>query len=361
MPMSPGTSPKPERQPFRVKFGRCPDGRIIPVEDANRDTRYECPACRSPLTLKSGQIRAKHFAHAANSNCSPETVQHKVAKTLLCEAVRAWREDDAPVPQLHRPKRTCWICLDTVPQALPETVLSARQEVPVAGGRVADVGLFGADGLLAVIEVLWSHAVDEDKQSQLEQAGIPWGEVDASDVLKDALHWRLVQDRFRPLREAECSRCRATIRNARARVEELLERDGVTLPDSRNYRVGVTRCSSCGGDMLFFRWPAGSPIPPRPKAVHLEMLPFDSPRPTRWANRCPCGGAEDGPEFEAHPNWDGGGCNCLQCILFRSLNDLPERLPGSSVDGWMSALVGPWPHLDPSDGGQDPVDEGEGR
>lgn len=356
MPMNASTSPAPERAPFRVEFGRCPDGRIIPVGDANRDTRYECPACGCSLVLKSGQIRAKHFAHAANSSCSPETVQHRVAKAYLCEAVRAWREDGGPAPRLLRPGRTCQICGDQLPQELPAAVLSAGEEVPVAGGRVADVGLFGIDGLLAVMEVRWSHAVDEDKRLQFEQAGVLWGEVDAADILNDPLQWHLVQDKFKPYRRAICRDCRATIRHAHARVRALAERDGVTLPDKRNYRVGLTRCSSCQSDMLFFVWPVGSPIPPRPETIFLEMLPLDSPRTSRWINRCPCGGSEEGADGEPHTRWDGGGCNCRQCVVFRTLNDLPQRLPDSSVRCWTSPTIGPWPHLDSRLGGERPHD-----
>lgn len=354
MPMSPGSSPRAERAPFRVEFGRCPDGRIIPVGDANRDTRFQCPGCSCPLVLKSGQIKAKHFAHAANSNCSPETVQHRVAKAYLCEAVRAWREDGAPAPQLLRPKRTCVVCGELVPQDLPVTVLYAREEVRVADERVADVGLFGVDGLLAVMEVRWSHAVDEVKQLQLEQAGIPWSEVDASDILKDALHWRLVQDKFKPIKEVICGACRATIRNGPARVLELAERDGVTLPDPESFRVGLTRCYACRNDMLFFLWPDGSPSRPRPKTIQLDIRSYDSPRASRLVNRCPCGGAEEGADYAPHTQWDGSGCNCRQCVLYRTLNGLPRLLPPALNHRWMSPLVGPWPHLDPHTGGGPP-------
>ena len=53
--------------------------------DKNFRDKYSCINCNGILIPKKGKIRAHHFAHKAESNCSYETYLHKVAKLKFYE------------------------------------------------------------------------------------------------------------------------------------------------------------------------------------------------------------------------------------------------------------------------------------
>ena len=62
--------------------------KYISIIDAIKGNCYICPSCKNDVIVKQGDIKVKHFAHKANSNCSyythpSESQQHQEGKLLL--------------------------------------------------------------------------------------------------------------------------------------------------------------------------------------------------------------------------------------------------------------------------------------
>ena len=72
--------------PFALK-----DGRLVHISEVENGLQPEClcPACESPLVARKGSLKIHHFAHAAESDCQPETLLHILGKQLLVEKVEA--------------------------------------------------------------------------------------------------------------------------------------------------------------------------------------------------------------------------------------------------------------------------------
>lgn len=144
-------------------------GQAFHVSDCQRENEFFCPECRERVVLKLGDIRVHHAAHKANSTCpatNPETAIHLNTKYYLVEKLKA-----AQTVRFH--KSTCTGC------GQEETITvsdwdDVAAEVTWEGYRL-DVGLSKAGQVIAAIEVLVSHKVDQTKKSRLES--IPWIEI----------------------------------------------------------------------------------------------------------------------------------------------------------------------------------------
>lgn len=47
------------------------NGSTVWAKDAEKGEKYFCPCCNEPTILKSGKIKAPHFAHKSHHNCDP--------------------------------------------------------------------------------------------------------------------------------------------------------------------------------------------------------------------------------------------------------------------------------------------------
>lgn len=189
---------------FRIPFARDTDGIEVRPEHATAGS-FTCPDCGTLVShrrahLREGNPVRAHFAHHPNIACGfsqGEGELHLRAKHAVMEAVASRR----PVTLARR----CPACGRETAQRLPEHVVRASLEHRLASGRRADVALFDdSDGLLAVIEILETHAVDELKRADL--VGLRWCEIQARDILASD-RWALVQDELLPF---TCRPCRYT-------------------------------------------------------------------------------------------------------------------------------------------------------
>lgn len=266
---------------FLIPFGNDQEGNLVRRHDATRDRRYSCPNCGEPLILRTGDIRAKHFAHLGESPCAPETVLHAIAKRRVAEAIQAWRLGTCPVPQI---KRKCTCCHQPHLQPLPDKVLSASLEYRLPSGRVADVALLGDNGPVAVIEIYVTHLVPQEKSGNLD---VPWVELNGDEVVANPMMWKPRTDGFNPY---TCGYCK-TQRIRRERASERVSRQlGIQLPWG-NYHAEPAKCYRCKRDILVFTWPGHimwavkrppEPIPPTVKFTYTRTTG------TRyWVNTCP--------------------------------------------------------------------------
>lgn len=175
---------------------------LVHADQAERSPDYTCPSCQEKMVLKAGEVRSRHFSHLPGSlaTCTPESQEHFAAKHLVAQILRDGKNHHL----VMLPCRGCNVLqrgqFDLI------RIAEAFTERRLPTGHVGDVAGYGAEQeLLLVVEILWSHKVPSDKIECLQDAGIPWIELDASAVLKDPNIWIAKRCSDRPL----CLRCSA--------------------------------------------------------------------------------------------------------------------------------------------------------
>lgn len=261
---------------FKVPVALDGDGRLIGRDDAVKGASYRCPACRTRLVFKAGQVRARHFAHAPTYACYPETVVHETAKQLIAQVVIDWATRGGPRPTVEK---RCKMCFRSFDENLGR-IDGAAVEHRLADGLVADVALMRESRAVAVVEVLVSHAVDVDKARRLT---MPWLEVRGEDVVADPLRWKPVASgNVRPL---ICERCTARDRSA----AELCRALGMTYDDNR-YLAETYSCYRCHKKTPVFAWRREqlweTRIPPKPMPRTVEWRRSATLGRHYWANTC---------------------------------------------------------------------------
>jgi hypothetical protein len=153
-----------------------------------RRPRATCPVCGRRLTLKLGQIRRHHAAHAPTDRCAatrPETALHIDLKYHLAAELERSAASRAPLTI----RLTCaGSGKSSCDERRVGEWLSAWDEVRVEARideRRPDIVLRHAGRDVGAIEVLVSHAVDADKADVFAAGGIPWIEVRADAPLLD--------------------------------------------------------------------------------------------------------------------------------------------------------------------------------
>lgn len=169
-----------------------------------RRPRAECPECGRPLTLKLGHIRRHHAAHAPGDRCvatNPETALHIDVKFHIASAltgaigsglplmIRRRCAGAGPASLSLRSAQACDALHDYAwTRDWDEVIVEPR--LGAAGHTRPDILLRRGGRPIAAIEVLVSHAVDEEKAAALETAAVPWVEVSADvDLLAIDAGW----------------------------------------------------------------------------------------------------------------------------------------------------------------------------
>lgn len=139
--------------PFAIRAGQ-----LIHISEVENGLQPDCvcPACKSPLVARKGSLKVHHFAHAAESNCQPETVMHLLGKQLLAEKIEAAIREGVPLWLSWN----CEDCRDS--HAIDLTQNIAQVAVEHALGTLRpDVALLDAQHAPAVIlEVVVTHPPD---------------------------------------------------------------------------------------------------------------------------------------------------------------------------------------------------------
>lgn len=254
---------------FKVPFALDGADRLVAPEDASRRAQYRCPLCMGVVDLHAGEQKRRHFHHRGGPRaCAAESVSHLVAKELIARAIMDWKDGGEP-PKIVR-RCASEGCARGCTQEMPRKVLRAELERKLPNGRVVDVALVGPGDLcIAAVEVLQTHAVDDDKAREL---GVPWLEVSAEQVCATA--GRVldpVTDRLLPWLCDE----HAPARKARAKQQReeqlsyaaLLRALPFALEDYPGFRVEGTGTCARGHAALVFAWEGREPPFPRPPLV----------------------------------------------------------------------------------------------
>lgn len=230
------------------------------AETARRKEPYCCLECDTPVGLRAGQIRVKHFYHLTPSDCKGEGVIHKAAKLRLKEIFEDSLQG-GPLPRLIvqcaslRSYRIPKGCERVMRNSVNYRFTSVAEEVTVSPYRL-DVALLDQEQVTFGIEVFHQHRVQALKAATLN---VPWIEVDATAVLNDAL--QLV-----PLSSSLdlelCLRCQS---RDPAEVPTFV----ATLPPSAKPCDIITRCVTLSLNLKAFLRPARCFFDPTPKHLYL--------------------------------------------------------------------------------------------
>lgn len=296
------------RAGLAVPLGLAPDGMLVLPWSADPAVAYLCPGCGAPLRLRRSKVRRAHFAHRRGEGCAPDSLLHRTAKRLVVRVIEEWKAGTGARPCIDRPCPV-WHCDGGVVQDLPDDITHARAEVRLPDGSVADVMLYRGEEPACVVEILATHAVDEEKARRLI---LPWVELDAADLLDRPYWWVATQDGLKPF---VCPRCRA---HAAARWEELAEvaararaaaaSAGQSLPPSPPYQAAPHRCWRCGREMAVYVWPGGgghsARKPPSPRPTTVRLCATEGYGAEYWANCCPACNAVQGDGYLRRGNQD---------------------------------------------------------
>lgn len=173
--------------PVSFAYGRR-DGRLAFVGDLDekRDRGLACgclcPECRRPLQAHLGSRKAWHFQHhVEEARCNPQPM------TLLHAFVR---DELALRKTLQVPVVTVYSKLEVLGRTVLESVQVPAESFVFKGGQVElrgdgvqpDVVFDPEEGVTLVLEVRYTHAVDEEKLRRLHRNYVKAVEFDVSDL-----------------------------------------------------------------------------------------------------------------------------------------------------------------------------------
>ena len=308
---------------FKVPFGLSTDQSLIAAESAIKGIIYFCPSCGEQLTFRSGEFKAKHFAHRADTTCSSETVLHAIAKRRIQQVVLDWLAGGA-APVLVRkclwgPLLENYECQNTVLQPLPrERVTEVVLEQALPDLRKPDVLLLLNGTPVLAIEVLVTHKVDAKKAHDL--GALSWIELDAAAVLETPHTWSPLQMNLTG--RSACASCRL-LQMKNMEVARLALRR-FQLPWPTGYAVGVAECYHCHSDIPIYEWinwdlldafeePSSTGEhfdlwldrkypPPEPRPLTVQFRYSKALGERHWVNVCPACKWIQG-NYSVRPDW----------------------------------------------------------
>lgn len=305
---------------LQVPYGIDESGTLIKADNAKSDIDYFCPACSTKLVLRSGEIRARHFAHSVDANCSSESIMHKTAKYLIHTAITKNALGEENKLEIYTQCPDCQNCYFlTIP---PKTFSFARLEVYV-DSFICDVVAYKNDEMTLAVEVHYTNKVSAQKSKQLP---IYWIELEAESIIKNSFKWQPIKSR---LKKISCQPCKEKFKE----IEKVATHWGVDKslysvkkePEFAKYIAAIETCFKCEQDIPVFWWhgvPFCQTKPPEPKPKTIKYKYSKAYGGSYWANTCAnCGVMQ--------------GDNHLYILEDAVLDDLPlsnmdEHLEGQS-------------------------------
>ncbi|WP_417596883.1 competence protein CoiA family protein [Oceanospirillum sp.] len=268
---------------LKIPYGVNTSGEFTSAYSAEKGSVYFCPCCGERLIYRDGDVRAKHFAHPASSNCSFESVLHITAKELI----RSIIENNADGRQEINLENHCQNCGVLFSSKLPiNTFSSAGLEVKV-GDYICDVVGYRNGSIGLAIEILNTHAVDAIKARNLQ---VYWVELKAEDVLNNPENWIPLQSN---LKKSYCPDCKNHLKHVRQVADKYgIDRSlysPIKNPAKANYLADIETCFRCGHEIPVFWW-RGVPFcevkPPSPMPKTIQYRYSKRYGGSYWANTC---------------------------------------------------------------------------
>ena len=164
------------------------NGEIAHISDVQSGLECDCtcPACKTPLVARKGDIRTHHFAHHQESGSEGciETALHCYAKQVIKEHQKVTVPEDfikvqAIDQQGHNHQRQLHITSALIEfEKVELEVFKENYRADAIGSPYEDQSLD--------IEVRVTHEVDAEKQQKAKAANSYMIEIDLSDIERDA-------------------------------------------------------------------------------------------------------------------------------------------------------------------------------
>jgi len=270
---------------LQVPYGVSQHGDLVPAREADATAVYACPGCAGLLVLHAGAVRAKHFAHKANTACDGETLAHITAKLLVAKIIDEHCNSKTRITLLC----TCSKCDSPVQRELPHSAFTTSALEEKIGSFVCDVVAFKENRPVLAVEIFNTHSVGDEKAQQLE---LPWIELKAAEVLADPFNWRPVQMHLKP---TLCFDCKAQ----RSELERVAARWKLPLSEPL-YVAAVALCWGCKEEIIWYWWrgvPFAQERPPAPGPRTLQFRFSKMYGGKYWMNICPGCRAPQGDNF----------------------------------------------------------------
>lgn len=268
---------------LKVPYGLNSAGELVAAEHVSKGETYCCPGCGEQLIHRSGEFRAKHFAHPPASNCTIESVLHITAKRLIRNAINGNASNQKSI-SLRNHCQSCGAEFNT--NLPPQTFSFSKEEVRV-GEYVCDVAGYRDDEIALSIEILNTHEVDQKKAKNL---AVHWIELKAEDVIANSYQWNPTQGRLKAL---YCKPCKDHIKHVRAVADKWgIDRSlysPIKNPSAASYIADTETCFKCKKEIPVFWW-RGVPFcetePPDPKPKTIKYRNSKQYGGSYWANTC---------------------------------------------------------------------------
>lgn len=90
------------------------NNRLIHIKSVNKELKekYSCCNCNGDLIARMGKVKAHHFSHKSDGNCSYESYLHKVAKIKFYEKYSKCLKSNEPFYLEYKTELTCVSCKD---------------------------------------------------------------------------------------------------------------------------------------------------------------------------------------------------------------------------------------------------------
>ena len=181
-----------------------------------------CPVCMTPVILKLGKVRVKHYAHKPEVVCAitqPETFLHYTTKYHIYNQLLSGNH-------LYVGQQCSNDCGESRNYLWVSDWGKVEIETDISN-FTPDILLTGKDGIQKTIEIKVTHPVDDFKATFYKDNSIGWLEVEASESLFEGEKaWTIAQPLpfvvIKPrIDEWRCDSCQAEFRKEeRARLKE---------------------------------------------------------------------------------------------------------------------------------------------
>ncbi|WP_194727129.1 hypothetical protein [Noviherbaspirillum malthae] len=166
-----------------ISFACGPDGAAASIEDVPSGLACQCTcfACKKPLVARKGQIRRWSFAHESTGNFSCEWAAETALHYAMKEIIAQERCIFVPTLEIAGERKTSYgETVQLVAQQQGKLVALDTVELEYSVHPIRPDVVAYAGGHRLFIEVIVTHAVDEEKQRHIRQLGASAITIDLS-------------------------------------------------------------------------------------------------------------------------------------------------------------------------------------